>query len=231
MKIAVINFSGNVGKSTVAKHLLMPRMTGAEFIAVESINADEGSDETVRGKHFGQLQEQLLAVEDAVVDIGASNVEDVMKLMAQYRGSHEDFDIFVVPAVKEGKQVKDTIATIEALAAMGVPARKIRVVFNKLEADETVEEAFWPLFAYHRDSRAFTLEPKAVIHFSELYQRLRMHKTTIPELTVDATDYKGKIREAKDGAEKARLAALLSMRRLAFAAKENLDAVFSALVA
>ncbi len=231
MKIAVINFSGNVGKSTVAKHLLMPRMNGAELIAIETINADEGADETVKGKHFGQLQEQLLAVEDAVVDIGASNVEDVMKLMAQYRGSHEDFDIFVIPAVKEGKQVKDTIATIEALRAMGVPARKIRVVFNKLEADETVEEAFYPLFAYHQDSRAFTLEPAAVIHFSELYQRLRMHKTTIGELVADMTDYKAKIREAKDDEEKARFAALLSMRRLAFAAQENLDSVFSTIAA
>ncbi len=231
MKIAVINFSGNVGKSTVAKHLLMPRMNGAELIAIETINADEGSDETVRGKQFGRLQEQLLAVEDAVVDIGASNVEDVMKLMAQYRGSHEDFDIFVIPSVKEGKQVKDTIATIEGLRAMGVPARKIRVVFNKLEADETVEEAFWPLFAYHQDKRAFTLEPGAVIHFSELYQRLRMHKTTIGELVADETDYKAKIREAKNDEEKARLAAMLSMRRLAFAAQENLDSVFSTIAA
>ena len=42
MKIAVINFSGNVGKTTVARHLLLPRIRGAELIAVESLNADEG---------------------------------------------------------------------------------------------------------------------------------------------------------------------------------------------
>ena len=39
-KVAVVSLSGNVGKSTIAKHLLLPRMPGAEFIAVESINAD-----------------------------------------------------------------------------------------------------------------------------------------------------------------------------------------------
>ncbi len=39
MKIAVINFSGNVGKSTVARHLLMPRVEGADLISVESLNA------------------------------------------------------------------------------------------------------------------------------------------------------------------------------------------------
>ncbi len=80
---------------------------------------------------------------------------------------------------------EDTIATIEALSAMGEPARKIRVVFNKLEADETVEEVFYPLFAYQEDTGAFTLDPKAVIHFSELYQKFRFHKTTIGELLAD----------------------------------------------
>lgn len=28
MKVAVINFSGNVGKTTIARHLLLPRMPG-----------------------------------------------------------------------------------------------------------------------------------------------------------------------------------------------------------
>ena len=39
MKIAVINFSGNVGKTTIARHLLLPRIDGAELFSVESLNA------------------------------------------------------------------------------------------------------------------------------------------------------------------------------------------------
>ena len=42
MKIAVINFSGNAGKSTVARYLLLPRIPGADLITIESLNADEG---------------------------------------------------------------------------------------------------------------------------------------------------------------------------------------------
>ncbi|MCM5637725.1 hypothetical protein NEH63_08885, partial [Xanthomonas hortorum pv. pelargonii] len=71
MKIAVINFSGNTGKSTVSKHLLYPRLKDAEYIAVESINADEGEGESVRGKQFGALQEQLLVIDSAVIDVGS----------------------------------------------------------------------------------------------------------------------------------------------------------------
>lgn len=36
MKVAVINFSGNVGKTTIARHLLAPRIPGAEVVSIES---------------------------------------------------------------------------------------------------------------------------------------------------------------------------------------------------
>lgn len=227
-KFAVINFSGNVGKSTVSKHLLMPRVKNAEYVAVESINSGEDDGEAVRGKQFGALQEQLMLIDAAVVDVGASNVEDFVKLMQQYRGSHEEFDRFLVPVVKEGKQIKDSIATIEALAAMGVDRKRIVVVFNKLESDETVEDAFYPIIAYHKDMNKFTLKPEAVIHYSELYQRLRQSGASIPDVLGDETDYKTKLRETTDPEQRAEFANRISMRRLAFAANENLDAVFKA---
>lgn len=228
-KVAVVSLSGNVGKSTIAKHLLLPRMPGAELISVESINADEGGGDMVRGDQFGQLQKELMMMDSAVVDVGASNVEDFVKLMQQYRGSHEEFDLFIVPTVKDNKQIKDTIATIQALKSMGIPAKKIRVVFNKLEATETVEDAFYPIIQYHEHSKAFTLRLNAAVDFSELYQELRIHKTSIPELLADTTDYKAKMREAKDQDEKLRCVTMVSMRRLALSAQENLDAVYAAL--
>ena len=64
MKIAVINFSGNVGKSTVARHLLAPRMNNAQVIAVESLNSDGTEGEAIKGKQFGQLSEALALLDD-----------------------------------------------------------------------------------------------------------------------------------------------------------------------
>lgn len=228
MKVAVINFSGNVGKSTVAKHLMHPRIKGAESVAVESINGDDSDGDAVRGKQFGALQEQLMMLDAAVVDVGASNVEDFIKLMAQYRGSHEDFDLYVVPVVKESKQTRDSIRTIQSLKAMGVPAKKIRVVFNMVESDDNLEEAFFPIFAYHEAEKAFTLKPEAAIDHSELYQRLRSMNQTIDELLSDTTDWKAQLRASTTPEERQKAAGMISMRRLAASAKENLDAVFAA---
>lgn len=231
MKVAVMNFSGNVGKSTVARHLFMPRIKDAEYIAVESINADEGeSEEIMRGKQFGQLQEDLMMLDAAIVDVGASNVEDFIKLMQQYRGSHEEFDFFVIPAVSETKQVKDTIGTIQALAAMGVPAKKIRVVFNKVDVDEDPTETFYAIQAYHDDAKKFTYREKAVIYNNELFHKMRFHNVNITTLLDDKTDWRANLKTAKSPEEKEKAIAMISMRRLAISAKENLDAVYTALM-
>lgn len=135
MKIAVINFSSNVGKSTVARYLLLPRIPGAELIAIESLNADEGQGQALRGRQFGELQEYLQTVSSVVVDIGASNVEELMGQVQRYRCSHEDFDAFVVPTVPALKQQQDTIATLIELRWLGVPAARLKLVFNMVEAD------------------------------------------------------------------------------------------------
>ena len=103
-KIAVLNFSGNVGKSTLARHLLSPRMPAAGVVSVETINADGAGEQTIRGTDFGQMQEDLQLEAEAIVDVGASNVEQFLALMRQYRGSHEDFDLFLVPTVPDLKQ-------------------------------------------------------------------------------------------------------------------------------
>lgn len=231
MKIAVLNFSGNVGKSTIAKHLLLPRIEDAELISVETINSDESDGEAVKGSEFGALSEQLLLTESAVIDVGSSNVEQFVRLMDQYKGSHEDVDFFVIPVVKESKQMRDTINTINTLSKMGVDSARIRVVFNMIETDDAIDDAFYPLLEFHKASKSFTLRRKAAIQFSELYQRLRSLGIGISELLADQTDLKAKLRECQDVDEKQDIVTRISARRLATSADQNLNAVFATLTA
>ena len=188
MKVAVINFSGNVGKSTIARHLLASRMNNAPVIPVESINSDGTQDETIRGKQYGELQEALILMDDAVVDVGASNVEDFVNLMKQYKGSHEDFDYFVVPTVPKGKQMRDTISTIDALSDIGIPAKKIRMIFNMVELDETPEREFSGLFEYYNAEKKFTLRSEAVIHVNDIYAKVNGSERSIVDILNDKTD-------------------------------------------
>ena len=232
MKIAVINFSGNVGKTTIARHLLMPRIPGAELIAIESINADEGHQgQSLRGRQFGELQEYMQTVDNVVVDIGASNVEDLMALMRRYQGSHEDFDCFVIPTVAALKQQQDTMATLAELARSGIPASRLKVVFNMLDDGVEVAHAFELLLAFVEQHPVAHISTRCRLGANEIYGRVKAMGAAIDlaVLARDTTDYKSLIVKADNVAQKLALAQALATRRLACGVVPELDACFAAL--
>jgi MinD-like ATPase involved in chromosome partitioning or flagellar assembly len=235
MKVAVINFSGNVGKTTVAAHLLKPRMRNAPIFSVESLNVDASADglevEKMRGKQFGDLQTQLMGLDTAIIDVGASNVEEFLKLMLKYSGSHEEFDYFIVPVVKEKKQIADTINTIRALSALGIPAPKIRIVFNKVDPDDAVEDEFSPLFGLVESENSFTLNPLAFIQANEVFEKLKDVGKSLGEITADPIDYRAKLRETTDPDARENCVRMVAIKRLAITANKNLDDAYKAIFA
>ncbi|MBI2767987.1 MAG: hypothetical protein HYX47_00040 [Burkholderiales bacterium] len=229
MKIAVINFSGNVGKTTIARHLLAPRITDAEVISIESINADVDQATPLRGSQFGELQEYLQTVDNVVVDIGASNVEDLLSLMRKYRGSHEDFDYFVIPTVPALKQQQDTIATLAELSRIGIPAARIRLVFNLVEDGTDISESFDALLSFIKEHPMTRASMRCRLGVNEIYERVKGTSTDLAELAKDETDYKAQIAVAPDISEKLVLAQKLATRRLAAGVVPELDDCFAAL--
>jgi hypothetical protein len=230
MKVAVLNFSGNVGKTTLAGNLLKPRMRNAPVYAIESLNSDEGSNgvsvEKMRGRHYGELQERLMTLDSAIVDVGASNVEEFLKLMQQYHGSHEEFDYFVVPVVKEKKQMADTVNTIRVLSSIGVPRQKIRIIFNMIEMDDVIEDEFAPLFGLAELEKSFTLNPKAAVYANEVFDKLKEIGKSLVEVDADATDYRARLRESHGDEERELCIKMVAIKRLAVTATKNLDAAY-----
>ncbi|CAE6697277.1 StbB family protein [Paraburkholderia domus] len=228
MRVAVVNFSGNVGKSTLARHLLAPRFN-TEMIRVETINADEGG-ENIKASQFDELQGHLLVNDVAVIDVGASNIEAFIHAMNQYRNSHEDFDYFVIPVTSEVKQQKDTISTIETLATLGIPGKKIRVVFNKVETTANVREEFGSIFRYAEAERKCVVRPEATVYVNDVFEKSKGLGKTVNEIITDPTDYRAKLKESKGETERESCVQMIIAKRLAESANENLDAVFKVLL-
>jgi hypothetical protein len=229
MKLAVINFSGNVGKSTLARHLLLPRIASAKLLSIESINADADQEHVMRGRQFAELQEVLQVFENVVVDIGASNVEDLLALMYRYRGSHEDFDAFIVPTVPARKQQQDTIATLAELSRLGVPAHRVRLVFNQVEDDSDIESVFEPVLAFVRLTPVTRASLHCRLGMNEIYGRATGSGVDLSALAADPTDYKVEIAKAASATDKLAIAHKLAMQRLARGVVPELDACFKAL--
>jgi hypothetical protein len=230
MHAIVLNFSGNCGKSTITDNMIATRLDNAEIIRIESINAHEGDDaENLKGKEYGQIIEGLALFDNAVIDVGSSNVQDIMNLMGQYAGSHEVFDYFVVPTVPRAKQIKDTISTIEALSDIGVPAEKIRLVFNMVD-DENVnlEKDFHALFAYHAAEQKFTMNSAAVLYQNDFYGRAAGLGTSVEKILQDTTDYNKLLKDAATPEEKIAISQKRALKFLATGLKEKLDKAFKA---
>ncbi|MGQ3050262.1 MAG: StbB family protein [Roseateles sp.] len=229
MKVAIINFSGNVGKSTVARHLLKPRIPEAEVVAIESINAEEGETQSLRGRQFDALQEYLQVADNVIVDIGASNVEELLAAMKRYRGSHTDFDHFIVPTVPALKQQQDTVATLIELARLGIPTSKIHVLFNMVDETNDFAREFEPLLAFLTAHPVAHADPACRMTANEIYGRVRRSGADLAALVADDTDYKAAISAAAGQAEKVTLAQRLATRRLALGVVPELDDCFVAL--
>jgi len=229
MKIAIINFSGNVGKTTIARHLFAPRIKKAEIVSVESANADEQETDALRGRDFKHLQQYMLVSDNLIVDIGASNVEDLLSLMRKFKGSQEDFDYFVIPTVPDVKQQKDTANTANELAKMGVSAAKIKIVLNRVEDGDAPDRQFTALLGFLADNPVASISLGAHLTDNEIYQLVKHDGRSISDLAADDTDYKALIGKAQNQAEKIELANKLAVKRLAVGVLPELDACFKAL--
>lgn len=228
--IVLLNNSGNVGKSTLAKFLLQPRMENARIIPVETINAHEHDGvENIKGRQYGDLIESLVLLDNSIVDVGASNVEEFLSQMNKYEGSHEVFDYFVIPVTPRSKQITDTIATVMALSDMGISSEKIRIIFNMVENPEIdIESEFKPIFDYHKSDNSFVLDKNSVVYHSEFFARVANTGGTIESILNDKTDFNALIKAATDSEEKYALAQSRGVLFLARGIKKVLDSAFTA---
>ncbi|WP_313554094.1 StbB family protein [Atlantibacter hermannii] len=231
MKVAILNYTGTVGKTTVAAHLLSPRMNDAKIFAIESINETAeglGIDvDKMNGDKFRELFKKIMLEDDAIVDIGASNIEDFMNNMIKFDDSHEEFDNFIIPVTSGTKEQKETIQMLDTLASIGIPAEKIRVVFNRVESD--VDDEFPFIIARYKKEKSFVLNKECAIFENELFDALAVKGLTVDALLADTTDYKSLLKNNKDASAKDRntWADMFGLKALAKGVKRNLDDVYA----
>lgn len=222
MKVAVLNYSGNVGKSTLARHLLQPRMNECPIMFIESIN--EGGDETnIRGKDFPAAMIEVLVADEAIVDIGSSNIEQVFSKATQLGDILDSFDFFLVPTVSASKQQADTIKVLSDLAELGIATKKMKVVLNQVELDEDWNKSFEAVLAFAATLNITT----AVVHKSEVFEQ--MAGRSLAECAAVGRDFRKEIAALSTREEKKQVAAALIRSTFAKATQEQFDKVFATL--
>lgn len=159
----------------------------------------------MRGKRFGELRRQLFELDDAIVDVGASNVEDFLALMQQYTDSPLDFDLFVVPVVKEKKQ--------------------------QMDATDSPREDFPAIFGLAAVDNSFIANPLAAIHTNEVFDGIKDVQRSITDLANDPIDYRAKLKTLTDPDERSQCVHIMGLKMLAISATKDMDRAFAALTA
>ncbi len=234
MKIVVLNYCGTVGKTTAAAHLFAPRIPGARIFAIETINetaADLGLEiDKLKGDKFGVLFKELLRLDAAIIDVGASNIEDFLAEMVKYSDSHEEFDYFVIPITPGGKEQKESLKTIQALKGVGVDSSKIRVLFNRVNS--STEDEFPAVFGFAQTTNYCVARPDAAIFENDVFDLLSAKRTTISAVLEDETDYRELIRKPPKDTDEATISDWCDMQELKVRSRSvhiQLNTAFAAL--
>ncbi|CAD6550001.1 hypothetical protein LMG27952_04951 [Paraburkholderia hiiakae] len=240
MSMAIVNCSGNVGKTTVTRELLAPRLPSMLVRQIESTNTDDSAGpkvEVMIAARFDELHDELMRGRDLLVDIGASNVEEYLNRLNGAKGAQEDYACFVVPVEPESKQMKDSMKTINMLADLDVEPARIRVLLNKVDLvrsedrEITLRRHFWELFELHERERTFELNQDALIPKNDVFTLAAAAGRTIHDIATDGVDYKVQLIDAASASEKDRLVRLVGLKRKALSIEPLLDRAFTALMA
>jgi len=233
MKIAVLNYSGSVGKTVAAHHLLKPRMPDAAFFSVETINqsaSDLGALEVsqLQGKKFGELLEALVLEDDAIVDVGASNIESFFESMSRFSDAEHEFDLYVVPVTPDQKAWQESLKTVEALSNIGVSSKNIRLLPNRIVADPADEIP--AIFKYVENTKKARISEEAYLFESEIYGYLAAKRMSFTELIDDGIDYRALAKSEMDSEKAKDYARMYRWKKLAIPVRNNLDDAYAALV-
>lgn len=229
MNIALINFSGNVGKTTLAYHLFKPRLDNAYLVGIETIN-DAGNfyDTKVKAKDFASIQEELLINENVILDIGSSNVEQTLIEMKKYQGSHEDLDYFIIPVTPEVKQQIDSVNTAKFLIDLGIPSEKIKFVFNQVPLDSSADDLFTPILTAVKKLKLDQKIP--VIYENEFFDNfeIKSGNLSLSDLVNNKDAIKASLRDAPPE-EKSIIVKKIGLSRLASTVQDNFNNAFNSL--
>ncbi|MGF1871972.1 StbB family protein [Photobacterium indicum] len=223
--IAVVNNSGNVGKSTICETLLQPRLKNSEIIKVETINSDGSDDVKFSAKEYDQILKKIDLSECAIIDVGSSNIEGFVLKMSEYKDSHEDIDFFIIPTIPQHKQQVDAASTASNLLSMGIEQDRIKFIFNQVDKSMDLKRQFNVLLE-ELNVLDFKLNNYPIIYDTSVFSELNKSETTFNDVVNDNRDFRTLLRQAETQAEKETLSDERTIKRLVSGVNDVLDVAF-----
>ena len=138
MQIAILNYSGNVGKTTIARDILKNNLDNHSIISIDTINTDGKEEIIIKGEDGDKIYAELLFQDNVILDIGSSNLEIFLKYVSNRKEIFNKISHFIIPTTPISKQINDTVKTIFTLSnEFSIPKGKIFVIGNFFDEFDT----------------------------------------------------------------------------------------------
>lgn len=232
MKVIVLSYTDNVGKTTLSCHMLSSRMGNPPIFSLKSnhetkekLDWTNVSFQEFYGSEYQKLFVEILMQENAIIDVGASMITSFLNYIVKFKGLYTEFDYFIIPITSGDNEQILTIKMIRTLEKIGIEPIKIRLIFNKVISDVNKE---FGIFFNATEEIKTKVNRKAAIFENELFDLLAIHKLSLFELIDDKNNYKLLLQKNRDADEKIKIEWVkkLSMMLLLSGLKINLDYVY-----
>ena len=235
MKIAMINDSGNVGKSLLSRELFYQNMKNGIIIEVETSNSSSAKFasngkinlEKIYGDEFDKLFSLMYQYDEFVVDVGKSQLERFLKELSKSSEILNEFDFIVVPVTSDNKILEDTLKLLEVLDSLNVK-EKVRVILNRADSLREFDE-----FISEAKEIGYEIDTNLRILNYDVLKKLGQASKNAFELAADTRDLKAMSQKAfRDGNKEdgTILAELDFMKKFSQGIVKNMDRVYALLL-
>jgi hypothetical protein len=198
MKILIMHNSGNVGKSLITREVFYQNFGGNNkmVLEIESRNASSSSfNMQVKRIDFDKptalqdLTQYGIIFDDYILDVGSSEIKEFLNAIEKTKEIFDEFDMIVVPTIKDQKIIPDTKKTMMIIRLLGYED-KMQVLFNRITNPSTIEEDFESLFTWAKKEK-FNLNPNLYLaDYTESTNDLIKEKQLSSEILNDEIDYR-----------------------------------------
>jgi hypothetical protein len=194
MKIAIVNNTGNVGKTTIAREVFAINMDNPTLIEIETHNAGNQDFENYfsnykkfTAEQVAEFYEELMLNENAIIDVGASNMVEFFKKLIEY-GINDIFDKIIVPVTPDSKQLKDALKTIFMLIEIGTNQQNIYVIANRVKSLINFEKDFKAIINASKEL-GFNFNSNLIIKDTTIFKDLEDMGKILKDVVNDDNDY------------------------------------------
>jgi hypothetical protein len=194
MKIVVVSKTGFVGKTVLSAHWLKTMMPTAQLFSIEDMNqaADAlGVDvTTMNGGQFSNLMNSIMVEDEAIIDVGMSNVRFFIDGLRKFSNSCQEFDYYFVPLTPEKRCQAEAAETINTLLEIGVDPARIRPIFNKIPATFFSFDQFASFVSYMKKHTKVETDFRWAVEENPAFEMLSRQELSLASVVADTRDYK-----------------------------------------